>query len=448
MIAICLCAVVATGCANRNISQGNGKITETHQARSAHEFLNSIGVNTAIYRRGENLEKTIECISYIGARWIRTDEYMDTPQQEETISELHKRTGVLISTSLGSGGSDIARLIKGSRRMAEIGALLAIEGNNEPNNWGIKYQGQEGGKDKSWAPVARLHRDLYKAVKADDVLRNYPVWGTTETGAMTDNVGMQYLSVPADEPHVDSEFQNATFADVLNCHNYFTHPSWPPLQNNQTWLSSSPTDNARGDHLYGNYGNTWGKHYKGYTAEQLRKLPRVTTETGATIGGALTEEMQARLYMSCYLAQFAQGWSHTAMYILRDRSDEAGNQTFGFYTANYEPRQAAHYLHRMTTILSDNKAPKKLETLNYSISNQPEAVHDLLLQKSDGTFALIIWGELYAGGEENITVNFARTHNTITVYDPTKGTAPINTLNKTNSIPLKMTTHPYILMVK
>ncbi len=66
---------------------------------------------------------------------------------------------------------------------------------------------------------------------------------------------------------------------------------------------------------------------------------------------------------------------------------------------------------------------------------QPEAVHDLLLQKSDGTFALIIWGELYAGGEEDITVNFARTHNTITVYDPTKGTDPINTLQKPTPSP-------------
>jgi len=25
------------------------------------------------------------------------------------------------------------------------GALLAFEGNNEPNNWGVTYQGEQGG---------------------------------------------------------------------------------------------------------------------------------------------------------------------------------------------------------------------------------------------------------------------------------------------------------------
>ncbi|MBR5484790.1 MAG: glycosyl hydrolase [Alistipes sp.] len=419
---------------------------QKHQAQSAYDFLQSIGVNSAIYRRGESVERTIECVNYIGARWIRTDESMHTDEQVAAIKQLTDATGVKISTSLGSGGSDIEELILGSQRMAQMGVLLAIEGNNEPNNWGIRYNGQEGGRDKSWVAVARLHRDLYQAVKSDDVLRRYPVWATTETGAMTDNVGLQYLEVPNDATDVVAEFRGARFADIANCHNYFVHPAWAAPKNNQTWLSSLPTSVAKGDHLQGNYGVTWLKKYKGYSDEELQQLPRVTTETGATISGQMTEEMQARMYLSCYLSQFTQGWSHTAMYILRDRSDEAGNQSFGFYDKDYRPRKAALYLHNLTTLLDDDQPTKRLSSVAYTIENQSAEVHDLLLQKSDGSFALIIWGELYEGGEQTVTVRLKRKYD-IRIFNPTVGTTP-SCEGRMDNFDLRVTTHPYIIELR
>lgn len=418
------------------------------QAQSAYDFLNSIGVNSAIFRRGETTEKTIQCINYLGVRWIRTDDDMDTNKKFQEIKKLHQQTGVKISTSLGSSGNNIQSLINGSRRIALSGALLAIEGNNEPNNWGIIYNGEEGGKNKSWIPVARLQRDLYKAVKADSILKNYSVWTISESGAETDNVGLQYLYVPKEDSDVIDEFRGTTFGDAVNCHNYFTHPSWQPLQDNQTWLAASPTKNAKGDHLYGNYGKTWLKGYNGYKEEELEYIKRVTTETGVTIDGVVTEEMQARLYLSCYLAQFAQGWSHTAIYIMRDRSDESGNQSFGFYDKEYRPRRAAHYLHNMTTILKDNNRLKRADSLSYYLSGESATTHDLLLQKSDGTFMLIIWGEMYTGGETEIEVKLSKKHQIINIYDPTQGIYPTNSVKNVQSIVLTISNHPYILEIK
>lgn len=419
---------------------------QRHKAQSAYDFLQSIGVNSAIYRRGESVERTIECVNYIGARWIRTDESMNSDERERAVKRLCDATGVKISTSLGSGGSDIEDLVQGSRRMAKMGVLLAIEGNNEPNNWGIRYQGESGGRDGSWAAVARLHRDLYRAVKQDDVLRDYPVWATTETGAMTDNVGLQYLEVPNDEMSVAEEFRGAKFADVANAHNYFIHPSWPAPQNNQTWLSANPTSAAKGDHLQGNYGLTWLRKYKGYSDEQLALLPRVTTETGATISGRLTEELQARMYLSCYLSQFAQGWSHTAIYLLRDRSDEAGNQSFGFYDREYRPRKAAHYLHNLTTLLDDDAPAKRLSSVAYEVENQTPEIHDLLLQKSNGEFVLILWGEYYAGGERDVCVRLGRKYD-VRIFNPVVGT-DVRCEGRMDNFDLKMTTHPYIIYLR
>ena len=92
--------------------------------------------------------------------------------------------------------------------------------------------------------------------------------------------------------------------------------------------------------------------------------------------------------ISLYLDQFKRGFRWTAVYLLRDRVDEAGNQQFGFYRPDYTPRKAAVYLHNLTTILADpgRGTLKKPGTLAYAIPNPPPTVHDMLLQKSDGTF--------------------------------------------------------------
>jgi hypothetical protein len=68
--------------------------------------------------------------------------------------------------------------------------------------------------------------------------------------------------------------------------------------------------------------------------------------------------------------------------------EEGGNQKFGFYTPDYKPRKAAHYLHNLTTILADKGTLRKPGKLGYSIPKQPATVHDMLLQNSNGMFQL------------------------------------------------------------
>lgn len=126
------------------------------------------------------------------------------------------------------------------------------------------------------------------------------------------------------------------YADFANCHNYFTHPSHPGLYDNQTWNAADPSKLCKVDGLYGNYGITWRYRFRGYSDRKLSDLPRVITETGAILKGELTEEKQGCLYLNLYLDQFKRGWSYTAIYLLRDRSDESGNQQFGFYIMSYK----------------------------------------------------------------------------------------------------------------
>lgn len=410
-------------------------------AVSDSRFLDSIGVNSSINSRGEDLAHTAGCIQYLGVRWIRSGPSAGQPGDIADLIKLHKETGVKYSWS----NSDIALGISTARQLAQAGALLAFEGPNEPNNWPITYQGEKGGGSVSWMPLAEFERDYYKAVKSDPVLKKYPVWSTTETGAETDNVGLQFLTIPAGAGCLLPA--GTRFADYATCHNYYYHPHSPGPMDNKTWMASDPSPACNVDGLYGNFGSTWAKHYQGYTDEQLQNLPRVTTETGTTIDGPITEHMQALNQLSMYLDQFKRGWSYSAVYIMRDRVDEAGNQTFGFYRPDYTPRQSGVYLHNLTTILADDGTLKKPGHLDYSIPGEPATTHDMLLEKSDGTFELVVWSELLQGSSQ-VTVDFASPQHTVTVYDPTVGTTPVEMRSDAHSVDLTLSDHPLILEMR
>ena len=353
------------------------------------------------------------------------------------------KTGVRFSWGLVSGGTDLKKLIGTAKQLAAADALLAFEGNNEPNNWGVTYQGEKGGgRAPSWLAVAKLQRDLYDAVKCDPVLTKYPVWSISENGAERDNVGLQFLTIPKGGGMLMPD--DTKYADYAVCHNYIYHPASPGLADNKTWNAADPTSACKVDGLYGNYGLTWAHHYRGYPQAELLTLPRVTTETGCQVGGAITEDIHALNLLSVYLDQFKRGWSYTSVYILRDRADERGNQRFGFYRPDYTSRKAALYLHNLTTILVDRGTLREPGKFDYSIPEEPTTVHDMLLQNSDGTFQLVIWDERVIGADR-VTIHLGSTHASVKVYDPTVGTEPVQTPNGINSLALTLSNHPVII---
>jgi hypothetical protein len=414
----------------------------------ANDFLNSVGIVTTFPDRGQPLPKTIDMVKYAGFRWVRGGiEGLtgDGPTTIETYLDLHRQTGVRFSWGLVSGGADLKKLIETSRQLAAADALLAFEGNNEPNNWGVTYQGEPGGgRAPSWLAVAKLQRDLYDAVKSDPTLKKYPVWSISEGGAEVDNVGLQFLKIPGGAGALLPE--GTQYADFANVHNYIYHPNSSGIEDNKTWNAADPTAACKIDGLFGNYGVTWAKHFRGYSETELWTLPRVTTETGCTIDGPITEEIQALNLLSLYLDQFKRGWSHTAVYLLRDRTDEAGNQSFGFFKSDYTPRKAAVYLHNLTTILADKGPLAKPGQLNYSLSEQPATMHEMLLQKSDGTFDLVIWNERLKGSDQ-VTVHLGGAYASVKVYDPTIGTEPTQTANGVDSLKLTLSDHPLVIAV-
>lgn len=243
------------------------------------------------------------------------------------------------------------------------------------------------------------------------------------------------------------------FADYANSHNYVCgHGLKGITQDNIAWNAEDPTLNGTWDGLWVEYGHTWwGKGFDGYTKDQLKKLPRVTTETGWNTrignggnGTAISEAEQGKLFLNLYLSAFKRDWSYTFIYMLHDSRSQGD---WGLVRHDYSYKASATYLHNLTTILADNSSAFTPGKIEYTIPDQPATVHDLLLQKSNGTFELAVWSE-QAKGSNEVLVNLGVKYASVKVYDPTIGVAPIQTLANASSVPLKLSDHAFVIEIE
>jgi hypothetical protein len=418
--------LLAVGCGQASSDSGVASV-------SADDFLSSLGVDIHV-DQGVPGATYIAPLRYLGVRNVR-----DEGRHSSQIQLIHRETGVRLDL-VGEG--DLEDTISTGKRLAASGALMAFEGPNEPNNFPITYNGQSGGGMGSWAPVAQFQEALYRAVKSDPNLQKYPVFAVSEAGAEIDNVGLQFLTIPTG---AGATFPDGTrYADYANTHNYVTSNQKMYIDN-QAWNAADPTLSGPWDGLVGEYGFTWRNHFKGYATAQLLTLPRVTTETGwDSVSGIGGERTQGAVLVNAYLAQFKRGWRYTFIYQLRD--GEGGNDNLGLFHSDSTPKLAATYIHNLTSILADQIPIASPGILNYSIIDEPATVHDLLIQKSGGTFELVVWDE-NVRGQDNVVVNLGRTYAAVNVYDVTVGANPIQTLANVGSVTLNMNDHALIIEI-
>jgi hypothetical protein len=419
--------LLAVGCGQASSDSGIASV-------SADAFLSSLGVDIHV-DQGVSGASYIAPLGYLGVRNIR-----DEGRNSSQFQLIHQQTGIRLDL-VGEG--DLEDTIKTGKRLAASGALMAFEGPNEPNNFPITYNGQPGGGMGSWAAIAQFQEALYRAVKSDPNLEKYPVFAVSEAGAEIDNVGLQFLTIPTGAGATIPD--GTRYADYANTHNYVISNKKMYIDN-QAWHAADPTLSGPWDGLLGEYGVTWRNHFKGYTNEQLLTLPRVTTETGwDSMSDPGAERTQGTVLVNTYLAQFKRGWRYTFIYQLRD--GEGGNDHLGLFNSNSTPKLAATYIHNLTTILADNMPVASPGILNYSIIDEPATVHDLLIQKSNGTFDLVVWDENVRGSDK-VSVNLGRSYAIVNVYDVTVGTSPTQTFSNVGSVSLNLSDHALIIEFK
>jgi hypothetical protein len=124
--------------------------------------------------------------------------------------------------------------------------------------------------------------------------------------------------------------------------------------------------------------------------------------------------------------------------------DDPNQGYWGLFDTGYKPKKSGTYLHNLTTILAAPSTKRPAQP-NYSIVSPPPTVHDLLMQKSNGSFDLAVWNEKPSGGSDDVTLSFAAAHPTVDVYDPTTGASPTQSLINVTSVVLTLSDHPVIV---
>jgi hypothetical protein len=69
------------------------------------------------------------------------------------------------------------------------------------------------------------------------------------------------------------------------------------------------------------------------------------------------------------------------------------------------------------------------------------------LQRSDGAFQLVLWGE-WLTGEDRMTISFDATHANVNIFDPAIGVEPVKTLSSFGSLKIAVSDHPIIVIAK
>lgn len=370
-------------------------------------FLSSLGVNTHLsYTQGTygNGSGDLTALQYLGVKKIR-DTWAYTSAGQTILNSL-AINGIQATFFANSTISTVLNALA-VLETAHPGIVLAIEGPNETNNFPISFNGQS-------SPLADIpyQAALYSAVKANSVLSAKPVYyytGNYTAGTL------------------------AGLADYANGHPY-------------------PTGNNGGDQPSPRIDS----EYTGHFSMPLSSYARVGTETGYTTVNGIDQATQAKNTLNSYLDAFKQGLKEIYPYqLLADLLPLGTDEGFGLFNNDFSPKPAATAIHNMTTILQDTGPSFGPGQLAYSLTNLPALGKSLLLQKSTGTYELVVWSETQNWNDSthlpitvsptSVTVNLGATFQTVNVYDPTSGTAPISTSSNVSSKVISVTDHPLIV---
>ncbi len=401
-------------------------------AERASNFLNSIGADVHLDywdtsyglgngQWGGNTQRVASSLGYLGVNRIRVGlPTADTLPQMQALAA----KGMAFDVLMPSASSDAMLQGQLAALHSISGAVVAIEGPNETNlTGGFSWNGQTG-----YGAAAAYQKALYAAVKADAQLKNIAVYALTLGG-----VGAEAYKQLGDL---------SGFATYGNVHVYYPDGT-PPASTLQYGL--------------------------GLAAVATPSNPIVITETNyataPAIAGSVSDDVQARYDLDLLMDATQMGVQATYFYELLDEHAELqqthSENHFGLFYADGTPKPAATALHNLTSVLADSGATAasfKTAGLSYSVSGLPASGNSLVLEKSNGTYDLVLWAEPKIWNAASKTQVIATNKQVLTsldtpasqvlVFDPLLGTAPIATYNNTSSVSVSITDHPVIIEIE
>lgn len=342
------------------VSSGCAAPVPPTDARSADDFVNSIGINlhlsyfrTAYGTGWANIIKP--ALLALGVRHVRDagtvvpdDRWMQTVYGRlNELAEQGVRANLMLR--LPRAGED--GTIPGFERLLHY-ALPAVEGFEGLNEHDLSRR-------PNWVEEVRSSQQaIYTAVKSDPRTRDMPVYGPSMGRARNANrVG-----------------DLSQWMDFGNIH---------PYPGGLTPLTNLTDHEAKVKALTG-------------------ARPLVVTETGYHTAAdwtgehpAVSEQAMGRYVPRLLLDYFAAGISRTYLYEFIDEGQSRANreQAFGLLRSDGGEKPAYTSLRNLIRILEDPGPSFRTGQLDFSLTGDLTGLKTMVLQKRDGRFYLVVWQE-------------------------------------------------------
>lgn len=187
----------------------------------------------------------------------------------------------------------------------------------------------------------------------------------------------------------------------------------------------------------------------------------VATEEGwptSTTGRGETDTVQAKYASRTFLENFSRGVKRTFWYEYCDQKNLPANDenNFGWVEYNFTPKLSFNAVKNLITLLEEPGSSFTASSFDYSLTGETTYVGELLLQKSDGSFCILLWNRQgdgpYGRSTDNdvtraVTVNLPSSLAT-TVYLTNNSTTPVEVNEASTSIDVDVPDHPMLIVVE
>jgi hypothetical protein len=423
--AISLIAIL-TACHEGGVSANIGSTETTpspEAARSAFDFVNSIGANTHLNyfdRLYGNFSLVQRELSSIGIRHLRDGVHLQDPAYNAMLygrwvqlSKMGIRFDAVVDPRSNLGPITPDLLQKAYDLSGH--SIECFEGPNELDVSGMK----------DWTEVARNFDDaLFRAARSMPGGGHVQVIGPSmafarhgnEVGDLSKHIDFGNLhSYPA------GKMPSAAFPEQINLARELSG-------GNAIVVTETGYHNALNDH---------------------HDQP------------AVSESAAAKYIPRLFLEDFAHGIPRTYLYEFLDEAPDPAlkdNQLhWGLIRANGTEKPAFVALKNLISELDDTAEPVQRRQLAWALSVSGKQVHHLLLQKSTGEFDLIFWQDVPSfdtrrqvdinNAPLSATLTLASKAKSISIYEPALQEHALRSFSQVKRIPLEIPDHPLVVRI-
>ncbi len=178
----------------------------------------------------------------------------------------------------------------------------------------------------------------------------------------------------------------------------------------------------------------------------------------------VSESAAAKYIPRLFLEDFAHGIVRTYLYELLDEAPDPSltrpQLHWGLIRADGSEKPAFHALKNLIGVLKDGSEPAAVTPLRFALktsSKEESHIHHLLLEKSDGTYDLVLWKEVPSydirrkvdikNTSDPIQLTLARKSRNISVFDPVMQEEPIRISHDNSSLTLNVSDQPVIVEI-